>query len=161
MTAGSTLRVLGRSLGLVLAGVLILLALAVVLWFTVSPWRPVPNEKPQLAVAVYAAASAAGHQGTVDMRGLTDFEWERMYAFEAYTGDDEVSDTLGFPWGTGDNLRMPNDGFLLLIFAKEREVTGWVILNDYESPGPYVEFADMPFRTAIPRDAAVFGLTAP
>lgn len=160
MTAFSKfgLRVVVRSLGLLLVGAIIVVAIGAVLWFTVSPFRPVPNEKPQLASAVYVAARAAGEGGTLDMRALTDFEWDRVYTFEAYTSDDEVSETLGFPWGSGQTFRMPNDGFLLLIFAKEQQVTGWVVLNDYESPGPYVQFEDAPFKTPIPRDAAVFRL---
>jgi hypothetical protein len=134
--------------------------LAVVAWVGVSAYLVLftepPNERPEVAASVYAAVVRAGDGGTVDMRTAAPFEWDRMYAFGAYTSDDRVSEVLGFTWGTGEDLRLPNDGFLLLIFARARSVTGWVVLNDYESTGPLVEFDDAVLEVPIARDDAVF-----
>jgi hypothetical protein len=56
-----------------------------------------------------------------------------MHIFPAYTPDDSVGDVVGIPWGTGQSTRLPSDDFQLLIFAAGDEITGWVILNDYQT----------------------------
>jgi hypothetical protein len=159
MTSTLTPQANQRSLVPLVAGAVVLIAIAVGLWLAVSPFLPDPNEKPELASAVTSAVSEAGDGGIVDIRALTAFEWDRMYSFGAYTSDAEVSETLGFPWGTGDDLRLPSDGFVLLIFAEEQRATGWVILNDYRSSGPLVQFDDALLRMPISRDGAVFRAT--
>ena len=88
------------------------------------------------------------------MQDVAPFDWDRMYAFEAYTSDGEVSRVLGFDWGTGSVFRLPSEQFVLLIFATERRVTGWTVLNEYESPSPDVYIT--PYGAPIPRDQAIF-----
>jgi hypothetical protein len=145
-----------RALVVLFIGGAIVVALIAVVWLVFSPFRPVANERPELGHAVPSAVSQAGDGGTVDMRALATFDWDRMYVFGAYTSDAEVSETLGFEWGTGDTLRLPNDGFVLLIFAKEQGVTGWAVINDYQSTGPLVQFGDSSLRTPILREQATF-----
>src|SRR5438105_1870515 len=103
MTSTLTPQANKRSLVPLAAGAVVLIAIAVGLWWAVSPFLPVPSEKRELASAVTSAVSEAGNGGIVDIRTLTAFERDRMYGFGAYTSDAEVSETLGFPWGTGDN----------------------------------------------------------
>jgi hypothetical protein len=117
--------------------------------------RDPPDERPEVVAALYNAVRQAGYGGTVDFRRLTAFDWDRMYAFGAYTPDDQVSKILGFPWGTGADLRLPNDGFILLIFAKEARVTGWAVLNDYQATSAVYFHASL-LETPIARDASVF-----
>ena len=139
---------------LVTALAIVLLAGAgVVAYITRDP----PDERPEVVAAVYDAARQAGNGGTVDFRRLTTFDWDRMYVFGAYTDDDRVSKVLGFPWGTSAQFRLPNDEFILLIFAKEARVTGWAVLNDYQATSR-VYFHDSLFETPIARDASVFEL---
>jgi hypothetical protein len=139
---------------LVMALAIVLLAGAgVVAYITRDP----PDERPEVVAAVYDAVRQAGNGGTVDFRRLTRFDWDRMYAFGAYTTDDEVSETLGFPWGTGSVFRLPNDGFILLIFAREARVTGWAVLNDHQATSA-VYFDDALLDAPIARDASVFEL---
>lgn len=90
------------------------------------------------------------------MATIAPFTWDRMYQFSAYTTDEDVSRMLGFDWGTGDALRLPNDDFVLLIFAAGRHVTGWVIINDYDSTGPVVLFGRDVAGVPIARERAVF-----
>jgi hypothetical protein len=95
--------------------------------------RDPQNERPEVAAALYDAVEVAGNDATVDLGTVTTFPWDRMYVFPAYTHDDDVGDVVGIPWGTGQSSRLPSDGFQLLIFAAGDEITGWVILNDYQT----------------------------
>jgi hypothetical protein len=143
---------------LLIGGAIVVLLIAVV-WLVFSPFRPVPNERSELADAVPSAVGQAGDGGIVDMGALANFDWDRMYIFGAYTPDAAVSETLGFAWGTGDNLRLPNDGFVLLIFAKDQSVTGWAVLNDYQATGPVLQFNESWLETSIRRERATFRAT--
>lgn len=119
-------------------------------------FRDPPDERPDVATSLYQATSGAGEGGTVDLGAVAPFEWDRMYAFHAYTDDGRVSEVLGFPWGTGDNLRLPSEQFVLLIFAHEERVTGWTVVNDYESRAPHIYFEDGLYAIPIARDDAKF-----
>lgn len=135
---------------------LVAIGVVAVLGYAVVRFLAVPNERPEVASAVVSAVDQARNAGTVDFRTLTTFDWDRMYAFGAYTSDADVSRVLGFPWGTDENLRLPSDGFVLLIFAKDRGVSGWVVVNDHQSSGPLVQFDDSLLAAPIPRDHAIF-----
>ncbi len=114
------------------------------------------NERPALSDAAKTAVVRAGDGGTVDMREVAPFDWDSMYAFSSYQRDEDVSATLGFPWGNGDNMRLESDSMVLLAFVKGKEVVGWDILNDFDTTGPSVDFADNLYSTAIPRQSALF-----
>jgi hypothetical protein len=150
--AGLTAR---KAVVLAIVATMAIIAGAVV-WSTLQYFVGPPNQRPEVATSVYAAVVDAADGGTVDMPTAAPFEWDRMYAFGAYTSDDYVSQVLGFSWGTGDSLRLPDDAFLLLIFARERSVTGWVVLNDYQSNGPLVLFDNAILGMPIARADAVF-----
>lgn len=125
------------------------------IWMVISILSP-PNWRPEVAEKLYAAANAAGEGGGINMATVAPFAWDRMYEFEAYTTDENVSRTIGFDWGTGDVARLSNDDFVLLIFAEDRHVTGWVIINDYGSTGPVVTFGADLAGVPIDRDRAIF-----
>lgn len=135
--------------------VMALLGLGIVAYI----FRDPPDGRPEVAPAVYAAVRQAGNGGTIDFRRLTNFDWDRMYVFGSYTTDDEVSHVLGFTWGTGDNLRLPRDELVMLVFAKDARVTGWVVLNGDVSISPNVYFSQSLIERSIPRDAAIFELS--
>jgi hypothetical protein len=78
-----------------------------------------------------------------------------MYVFPAYTHDDDVGDVVGIPWGNGQSLRLPSDEYQLLIFAAGDEITGWVILNDYQTTGR-ASFDQELIHRRIDRDSARF-----
>jgi hypothetical protein len=82
-----------------------------------------------------------------------------MYAFPAYTDDDRVSEVMGIPWGTGATAtRMPSDEFVLITFALGDKITGWAMLNDYDSMGPHIVFDDALYEQPIGRADAEFGV---
>jgi len=113
-----------------------------------------PNERPEIATALSRAVAAAGE---VDIGTLAGFDWDRMYAFPAYTDDDRVSEVMGIPWGTGATVtRMPSDEFVLITFALGDEVTGWTMLNDYDSTGPHVFFEDALYEKRVGRGDVKF-----
>lgn len=158
MTEGSSLQrpTFWRWLLVLVVGI----AVAVVAGFGLGAYafRDPPDERRDAATSLYEAVSRAGEGGTVDVSAAVSFEWDRMYAFGAYTPDDRVSEVLGFPWGTGDDLRMPSEQFVLLIFAEENRVTGWVVLNGYDEARPYVYFDDGLYETPIARKVTTFRL---
>ncbi len=90
------------------------------------------------------------------MTDVADFDWDQMYAFCCYTRDIDVSETIGFAWGSGDNLSLTSDSMILLVFVRDKEVAGWDILNNYEPAGPTIDFQDSLYEKAVPRQEAVF-----
>jgi hypothetical protein len=114
------------------------------------------GERPEVPTALKAAVVRAGEGGRIDLTEAASFAWDRVYAFPAYSTDDDVSRVLGFSWGTGATFRLPNDDFELLIFAKEQQVTGWAVMNDYESRQPVVIFDVGLLERAIPRTDSTF-----
>lgn len=137
---------------LIVVGILLVAAFAPLIQQLSDP----PNERPEVATAIYDAVAEPGEGGTVDIGAVTDFEWDRMYAFPAYTDDDRVSEKMGIPWGTGAVARIPSEQFVLITFALGDEVTGWTILNDYDSTSPHVYFSNGLYENPIPRGDAAF-----
>ena len=66
-----------------------------------------------------AVREAARTGEPVRLAAVTDFEWDRVYAFPPYWGSDEISDSLEFDW---DGESKDNDGYGLLVFVEDGEV---------------------------------------
>jgi hypothetical protein len=132
-------------------GIVVALGLVVLAPYLRDP----PNERPEVAAALYDAVESAGNDATVDLGTVTTFPWDRMYVFPAYTHDDDVGDVVGIPWGNGQSLRLPSDEYQLLIFAAGDEITGWVILNDYQTTGR-ASFDQELIHRRIDRESARF-----
>jgi hypothetical protein len=144
---------------LLLAFVLLLAGIAVLgaLFPLGQELRNPPNERAEVATAISRAVAAAGDGGQVDVGTLAGFDWDRMYAFPAYTDDDRVSEVMGIPWGTGATVtRMPSDEFVLITFALGGGITGWTMLNDYDSTGQHIFFDDALYEKPIRRANAEF-----
>jgi hypothetical protein len=124
---------------------------SLLVWKLVGP----TDERPEVAASLDQSVLEST-DGVVDLREVAPFDWDRMYAFEAYTSDSDVSRVLGFDWGTGSDFRLPSEQFVLLVFAKERRVSGWTVLNEYSSPDPLVFIT--PYGSPIPRDEAIFNV---
>jgi hypothetical protein len=57
------------------------------------------------------------------LASVTDFDWDRAYAFPPYTSPDEIQRELGFDWGgAGDSGTRRNDAWYLLVFVNGGQV---------------------------------------
>jgi hypothetical protein len=57
------------------------------------------------------------------LESVTDFEWDRMYAFPPYTPADEIRRGLGIEWAdAGDSSIGTSDVVTLLVFMRDRQV---------------------------------------
>ena len=65
----------------------------------------------------------SGEQVVIQMKSLTDFEWDRFYVFDPYSSDDEVRDTLGFDTTIMAHSRIKHtDTHNLLVFVQNKQV---------------------------------------
>ncbi len=68
-------------------------------------------------------AIKAGERYTViDIKEIVDFDWEKMYVFDNYMDDNQISSHIGFTW-SGPTVR--NDHWRLL-FIKNNQVVSYV-----------------------------------
>ena len=121
------------------------------------------NERSDLEGRLAAAAATAGDGGQFGLAAVTDFPWNRVYAFEPYTSAEAITNKLGFDWAPlsrfesaifGD-LFMPNEGFSLLVFVDgENDVTGYRVVSPYEQRAVIVDTATLD----LSRDAATFSV---
>jgi hypothetical protein len=133
-------------------------------------FRPPANEQEDLQPAIGAAAARVGTGRTIDLAAVTDFAWDRVYLFLAYSGQDAIREGLGFDWVPASpamsivigDLLLPSDELSLLVFVRgDRDVAGWTILNSDHRP-PFIQFDldAMPDYFAVyPHDAATFRVT--
>ena len=128
--------------------VLLPIALALVV---VSGCGP-SGERPALDRTIWEAVISAGDQGTVSFSDLGGFEWDSLYAFDAYATDDEIREAIGDSWPGGDDSRIPSDGLALVVFVDQGEIAAWSVLNETSSLAGAVHFDDT--KIAIPADRA-------
>jgi hypothetical protein len=81
-----------------------------------------------------AVALAPENDGTVDLRELAPFEWDRVLLVQAGTSRDAISRRLGREWTGIDTV----DGGDLLIFLRGGEV---VRFADYRGRGRFTGFS--------------------
>ena len=74
-----------------------------------------------------ASAAAPGDGALVQVRQLTDFEWERFHVFPPYIRLSEIERELGFAWPTASETEIEyRDGIALLVFVREGKVVRFV-----------------------------------
>ncbi len=93
-----------------------------------------------------AVNQAAQEGGTVNLRAVADFPWDRVVLVQPNTPRDAISEHLGFEWTGIDTV----DGGDLLIFLRNDEV---VRFADYRGTGRFEGF-ERPFDE-LPDELAV------
>lgn len=92
----------------------------------------------------------AGHV-RVDLRALTDFDWDQLYRFAAYSDEDGIEKSLGFSLPSVKESRTPDSGDLvLLVFVKEGHV-----VHAFDHPRTAGDFSFIE-NNPMPREDAVF-----
>jgi hypothetical protein len=94
-----------------------------------------------------AVALAPQRDGTVDLRELARFDWDRVLLVKPGTSRDAISQRLGREWTGIDTV----DGGDLLLFLRDGEV---VRFADYRGSNAFEGFSQ-PFDE-LPRERAVF-----
>ena len=131
--------------------IVLLVVISLLLVFACGP----ANERTELSQAARDAVTDTGDGGTVDMREVAPFEWDRMFAFGPYTPNEEVTEVMGVEWQDGDGFRLSDDWLVLVTFVRGQDVVGWDVFNG-DRAEPLVEFAEELYGLPIDRDDAVF-----
>ena len=133
---------MGRGIALVGGGlVFFLLLLGGIVFFT----RDEDNFQADNLLAenfTLAVNQAALEGGTVNLREVASFPWDRVLLVQPETPRDAISDRLGFEWTGIDTV----DGGDLLIFRRGDEV---VRFADYRGSGRFEGF-ERPFAELPP-----------
>ena len=112
MTLVSRRRVLAMSFVLSL----LLCAVAIVLWISYALRQDPVSRR-------IAESVASNDSRPIDFAQITDFDWDRVYCFDCYTGQREIEKRLGFPWpGLGGSAIESSDGVTLIVFVKNGRV---------------------------------------
>lgn len=133
-------------------GVTFLVLLGVGVWATTRP----AGEFTGLDARLATSAGEAGHGGGIDLGDATDFEWDEVHIFGAYTTTAGIEAQMDgwsplSPAGRfliGD-LFLAYDGLQLLAFRRDGEVVAWTVMNEEEPSQTYIEFDP----TILPRVA--------
>lgn len=137
---------MGRGIALVGGGLLFfLLVLGGLVYFT----RDEDNFQADNILAenfTLAVNTAALEGGTVNLRAVANFPWDRVVLVQPNTPRDAISEHLGFEWTGIDTV----DGGDLLIFLRNDEV---VRFADYRGTGRFEGF-ERPFDE-LPDELAV------
>ncbi|MDX5483217.1 MAG: hypothetical protein LPK07_16170 [Hymenobacteraceae bacterium] len=84
----------------------------------------------KIKAAVMAEGTTAEGYKVVSMEELTDFEWDRMYFFNAGQNSADISSEIGFAW-VGDQVPELNRR---LLFVQGEQVVSYVDYNYNEFP---------------------------
>jgi hypothetical protein len=140
---------MGRGIALVGGGLLFfLLLLGGIVYFT----RDEDNFQADNILAenfTLAVNQAALEGGTVNLREVASFPWDRVLLVQPETPRDAISERLGFEWTGIDTV----DGGDLLLFVRDGEV---VRFADYRGSNTFEGF-ERPFDE-IARDDATFSV---
>jgi hypothetical protein len=124
---------MGRGIALVGGGlVFFLLVLGGLVYFT----RDEDNFQADNILSenfTLAVNQAAQEGGTVDLRAVANFPWDRVVLVQPDTPRDEISRHLGFEWTGIDTV----DGGDLLIFLRDGQI---VRFADYRGTGRFEGF---------------------
>ncbi|MBC5992827.1 hypothetical protein [Pontibacter cellulosilyticus] len=106
-----------------------LLPLLALLYFTSCSDSNTSLEQ-KLREAVTEGEVGANGYKTINLTELTDFEWDRLYYFQAGEDNKSISDAIGFKWeGAG-----VDEGYRRLLFVKGEEVVSYTDYNYSEFP---------------------------
>jgi hypothetical protein len=77
---------------------------------------------------------------TIELKDLTDFEWETVYIFPPYTSADKISRELGFEWPSAKDTGIESfDQYNLLVFVQQKTVIHHVMFplnfGDFDTGG--------------------------
>jgi hypothetical protein len=85
--------------------------------------------KKRLTAAI-ARKRETTEQVSVNLKELTDFEWDRVYVFTPYTPLEQVNDTLGYIWPHAKSIRIDaRDDINLIVFTADGQVVDYVELK--------------------------------
>jgi hypothetical protein len=87
-------------------------------------WGPCDSVEGSLDPLSDAVKRSARTHEAFLLSSLTDFDWDRVYAFPPYSSTEEIERELGFDWGdAGDSAASSgNDSFYLLVFVNGGQV---------------------------------------
>ncbi|SFU85960.1 hypothetical protein [Pontibacter akesuensis] len=88
------------------------------------------NLEEKLTTAITEGEVGPEGYKIIQMTELTDFEWDRMYYFQASEDKKEISAAIGFKW---DGTTVPELSRRLL-FVKDQEVVSFVDFNYNDFP---------------------------
>jgi hypothetical protein len=88
-----------------------------------TDWGPCDSVDGSLEPLSEAVEHAARTHEPFRLSSVTDFDWDRVYAFPPYTSPEEIERELGFDWGgAGDSASRTNDAWYLLVFVNGGQV---------------------------------------
>jgi hypothetical protein len=87
------------------------------------------NQRSELDNTIVMASAEAGDGSTIDMADVVAVDWDTMFAFDAYSTDDEIREAVGDAWPGGSDSRIPSDGWGLVVFLKDEQVEAWTDIN--------------------------------
>ena len=119
----------------------LLLSASITLLIGACTSPPPPNRDP-LAKPLSAAVTTAyeSHQ-KVTLSSVTNFTWDRFYAFKPQQSPDQINSALGFHWAT--DYSDQTNTYCLLVFVAGKRVVHSLLFQRYEgdcttiSAGPY------------------------
>ena len=95
---------------------LLLCVAAVVFWISYGPRQDSVSKR-------IAASVSSNDSRPIDFAQITDFDWDRVYCFNAYSGQSGIEKTLGFSWpGLGGSEVEMSEGVTLIVFVKNGRV---------------------------------------
>jgi hypothetical protein len=98
-------------------------ALTAVLLVAGTGWGPCDSVDGSLEPLSDAVQRAARTHEPFRLASVTEFEWDRVYAFPPYTSPEAIERELGFDWGgAGDSESRSNDVWYLLVFVNGGQV---------------------------------------
>jgi len=71
----------------------------------------------------------AGVGSRLDPQALTDFDWDKLWVFGAYTPGDVIEEAIGFSWGRSKYAAPLSDGQFLLVFTLEDRVVRHAVVQ--------------------------------
>jgi len=58
----------------------------------------------------------------IELKNVTDFEWDKFFVFAPYSQPDYINETLGFDWSRANPIGLKYDENQLLVFVKNKSV---------------------------------------
>jgi hypothetical protein len=125
---------MGRVLGLVAGALALCMAVLAVAVFVTRDEDNIQGDNLLAERFTRAVTLARQSDGTVDLREVAPFEWDRVLLVAAGTPRDAISRRLGREWTGIDTI----DGGDMLIFLRGRDVARFA---DYRGSGRFEGFA--------------------